>query len=335
MKKPKLSSAAFLIAWWPLVTMAQTANDDPHAGHDMNAPAKTTAKEDPHAGHNMPATPAKDDPHAGHDMSPKEDAHAGHGAAPAASGSGAHADHSSMQGGTALKDARDPHAYSGGYDLGPYPLHLADHHGFTSVLFDRLEAVQTDGQVSGAYEIELRSGRDFNKLVIKAEGEAAGGRLHETRTELLWSHAVAPFWDAQLGVRNDSGPGPSRQWLALGVQGLAPYWFEIDATAYVGSDGRSALRLGAEYELLFTQRLILQPRIEAGWYGKADTARELGRGLGSVSAGLRLRYEIRREFAPYVGVEWTGKLGGTADLATANGEDPRVTRAVAGLRFWF
>ena len=146
---------------------------------------------------------------------------------------------------------------------------------------------------------------------------------------------MAAYWDTQLGVRHDGGEGPSRSWLAFGVQGLAPYWFEVDAAVYVGDAGRTALRLEAEYELLLTQKLILQPRVEANLYGKRDAERGLGAGLSDLTAGVRLRYEIRREFAPYVGIEWAGKFGRTADYAQAAGEDAKETRFVAGLRFWY
>jgi len=245
-------------------------------------------------------------------------------------------DHGSMQGGSAPPDARDPHAYANGQDFGPHRhLSHADESSFASLLVDRLEAVRTSDQTHGAYELQFRYGRDYDRLVLKAEGEVSGGRTEEARTELLWSHAVAAYWDTQLGVRYDSGEGPNRGWLAFGVQGLAPYWFEIDAIAYVGNEGRSALRLSAEYELLLTQKLVLQPRLEANFYGKQDAARELGTGLSDVTAGIRLRYEILREFAPYVGVEWAGKYGGTADYAKAAGADTREMRLVAGLRFWY
>ena len=248
-----------------------------------------------------------------------------------------------MQGGSAPPDARDPDAYSGGFTLqsGPYALggkqrlHLADEASFGSILFDNFETVRSGGKNSGAYDVLARFGRDYDKLVIKAEGEVASGKLQEARTEALWSHAVSTFWDTQLGVRHDSGIGPNRTWLAFGVQGLAPYWFNIDAAAYVGSSGRTALRLGAEYELLFTQRLIVQPRIEANFYGKSDAARNIGKGFSDVTTGVRVRYEFSRQFAPYVGVEWANRFGETADLLRAAGEPTRSTRYVGGVRFWF
>src|SRR3546814_7108787 len=129
-------------------------------------------------------------------------------------------------------------------------------------------------------------GGTYNRAVLKAEGEVAGGKLKEAQTELLWSHAVSTFWDTQLGVRVDHGEGPSREWLAFGVQGLAPYWFDIDATAYVGPSGRTALSLSAEYDLLITQKLVLQPRVEVNFYGKRDEAREIGSGLSDGTAEI-------------------------------------------------
>jgi copper resistance protein B len=245
--------------------------------------------------------------------------------------------HGSMQGGSAPPDARDPHAYSGGLVFGPdRQLKLADEQSFHSLMIERLELVRTRDHSSGAYELKARYGRDYDRAVLKAEGEVEDGRTAEARTELFWSHAIAAYWDAQLGVRHDSGDGrPGRAWLAFGFEGLAPYWFEIGATGYVGDEGRSALRLAMEYELLLTQKWVLQPRIEASFYGKRDADLALGSGLSSTVAGLRLRYEIRREFAPYVGLEWAGKYGGTADYARAAGAEMKETRFVAGLRFWF
>jgi copper resistance protein B len=242
----------------------------------------------------------------------------------------------SMQGGTAPIGARDPHAYSDGYDFGPIPPpQMADEGYMGGLLVDRLERAHSRDNSFNAYDLQGWLGKDYNKLVLKAEGEGEGGKLQEARTELLWGHAQTTYWDTQLGLRYDSGIAPDRQWLALGVQGLAPYWFEVDAAAYIGEQGRTALRLGAEYELLLTQKLILQPRIEADFYGQQDAARELGSGLSSLITGVRLRYEIRREFAPYVGMEWGGKFGGTADYARAAGMRTKETRVVAGVRFWY
>lgn len=239
---------------------------------------------------------------------------------------------------------RSADAASGGYTLttGPYipsgvkPMRLADQQNFGSVLVDRLErAYGHDAGNWTAYDVQAWFGRDFDRLVLKAEGQASQGRVQDARTELLWGHAIAPYWDLQTGVRHDNGGGPQRNWLAFGVQGIAPYWFDIEATAYVGDQGRSALRLASSYELLLTQRWVLQPRAEANLYGKDDAERGIGSGLSDATAGLRLRYEFSRQFAPYIGVEWSGRFGRTADLARAAGERKRTTDVVAGLHFWF
>jgi len=248
-----------------------------------------------------------------------------------------------MQGGTAPADARDPHAYSGGYtlDSGPYVLpagqriRLADEHKFGSLLIDRLEAVQASGSNSAVYGLQAWIGRDYDRAVLKSEGHYESGTFTETSSELLWSHATSAYWNRELGVRYDGGTGPGRSWLAFGYQGLAPYWFEIDATAYVGEGGRTALGMEAEYETLFTQKLILQTRGEVSVYGQDDAARGTGSGLSELALGVRLRYEIRREFAPYIGMEWAGKFGGTADYAKAASEPTSEMRAVAGIRIWF
>jgi copper resistance protein B len=204
------------------------------------------------------------------------------------------------------------------------------------VLIDRLEWAHGNGNNAAAYEAQAWFGGTYNRLVIKAEGEAAQGRVHDARTELLWGHAVGSYWDTQLGFRNDVGHGrPARNWLAMGIQGLAPYWFELDATAYVGTEGRTALRLAAEYELLLTQRWILQPRIEANLYGKNDPETGVGSGLSSGTVGIRLRYEISRQFAPYVGVERYQSFGNTADMVRTAGGRSGETRFVAGVRAWF
>jgi copper resistance protein B len=231
---------------------------------------------------------------------------------------------------------RDPQAYADGYDFGPIPRpHFADERNFASLLVDRLERVRTTDNNVTSYDLQAWYGRDYNRAVLKTEGDIDGGTLQDAHTELLWGHAVAAFWDTQLGVRYDSGAGPDRSWLAVGFQGLAPYWFEVDATAYVRDAGQSALRISADYELLFTQKLILQPRLDANFYGKEDAARNLGAGLSDLSIGMRLRYEIRRESAPYVGIEWVGQYGGTAEYARAAGDPTKETHYVAGLLFWF
>lgn len=240
-----------------------------------------------------------------------------------------------MQGGSPPADARDPHAYAEGQDFGPYRLELMEDHSLGALLVDNFELARSGGNTFAAFDVEAWFGRTYERAVLKTEGRVDGGEIAEARTELLWGHAFAAYWDAQIGVRYDSGEGPNREWLAFGVEGLAPYWFEVEATAYLGESGRSALRLDASRDYLLTQRLVMQPRVEASFYGRRDLERGLGSGLSGVSAALRLRYEIRRELAPYIGIEWMRKYGETEDLVRLAGRDPSDTRLVLGLRFWF
>lgn len=204
-----------------------------------------------------------------------------------------------------------------------------------SISVSRLERTRSNNEAKTAYEMAAIYGQSLNRALLKTDGLIAQGQLQDARSELLWGHAVDTFWDGQLGVRNDSGVMPNRNWIAFGVQGIAPYWFNVEATAYLGESGRSALRIASEYDLLITQKWVLQPRLETNFYGQSDPVRKLGSGLSDVALGLRLRYEFRREFAPYIGVEWSGKIGGTADFARLSGEPVNQTRAVAGLKFWF
>ncbi len=245
---------------------------------------------------------------------------------------------------TAPADARDPHGYSNGYTLntGPYAqkdtsaLMMSDMHSFGSFLVDRLERVHTRSGNSVAYDTQGWVGNSYDKFYLKAEGDIEQGRVGDARTELLWSHAITPYWDTQLGLRVDVGSNrPGRNWLAFGVQGLAPYWFEVEATGYVGEQGRTALRLAAEYEVLLTQRWVLQPRVEANLYGKEDPELGIGRGLSSAAYGVRLRYEFTRQFAPYVGIERNQSFGRTASFVRGAGGNAGETRLVAGVRVLF
>ncbi|WP_162258364.1 copper resistance protein B [Frateuria sp. Soil773] len=201
-------------------------------------------------------------------------------------------------------------------------------------LFDRLERrLGTAGDGSTAWSAEGWWGGDIDRLWLKTEGERDGDGTRDARAELLWGHAASTFWDWQLGVRHDFGQGPSRQWIAAGVRGLAPYWFELAATLYAGPQGRTAARFEASYELRFTQRLILSPGLELNLYGKDDPRRGIRAGLSEAEAGLRLRYEFSRRFAPYVGIEQTRRFGRSAGVPRQ--APARETAWVAGLRFWF
>jgi copper resistance protein B len=203
------------------------------------------------------------------------------------------------------------------------------------VLFDQLEWQNAHEGSALNWDATAWIGGDLDRLWLRTQGEREGGRTANARIEALWGHAIARWWDLVAGVREDPRPGPSQTWGAFGVRGLAPYKFELEATAYIGESGQTAVRFDAEYELLFTNRLILQPRVELNLHGKDDLQRGIGSGLSTSEVGLRLRYELRREFAPYLGVTWNRKWGDTADFARMNGEDVDETRWVAGFRIWF
>ncbi len=203
------------------------------------------------------------------------------------------------------------------------------------VLFDQLE--WQAGRGANGFSIDSQGwvGRDRDRLWFRAEGDSEDGRVGEAQAHVLYGRQFSRWWDVVAGVRQDFGPGPSQTWGAFGVQGLAPYWFEIEATAYVGASGRTHARFEVEYELLLTNRLVLQPLLETEIVGKSDPERGVGAGLSTTNAGFRLRYEFRREVAPYVGVSWSSRWGKTADFAEAAGEGRGGARFVTGLRLWF
>jgi copper resistance protein B len=212
---------------------------------------------------------------------------------------------------------------------------MDDRAAIGKVLAEQLEWRNAKGSGVLGWDAQAYYGTDYNKLWLRTEGEHTSGKTEDARAELLWDRIFSRWWSSQIGVRHDFGEGPSRDWLAVGVQGLAPYFFDIEATAYVADAGRTAARFKARYEALFTQRLILEPELELNAYGKDDPERRVMSGLSDLQLGLRLRYEIRREFAPYVGVTWVRRLGRTADLVRAAGEDASDLQALAGVRFWF
>lgn len=205
-------------------------------------------------------------------------------------------------------------------------------------LLDRLEYQSNEGSGQLIWDGQGWYGGDYNKFWFKTEGERSleGGGFGEVEVQGLYSRAIRPFWDVQVGVRQDIKPdNPSRTFGVIGIQGLAPYWFEVDAAAFISDDGDISARLELEYDLLLTQRLIMQPRFETNIAIQDVATLGVGSGVNDVELGLRLRYEIKREFAPYVGVNWSRKLGETADFARANFEDPGSASLVAGIRFWF
>lgn len=217
-------------------------------------------------------------------------------------------------------------------DVGGHAAHDNDVH--YRVLLDRLEWHSAEGGRAANWDSTSWVGRDTSRLWIRSEGQTRNSSVHDADVHALYGRAFARWWDVVAGIRQDFAPGVGQTWAAVGVQGLAPLWFEVAATAYVGPSGRTAARLEAEYELRLTNRLIVQPRLEVNLSGKTDVTRGVSAGLSRAEPGFRMRYEFRREFAPYLGLEWDRAFGATAQ-ASVNGEDAGGVRAVAGLRFWF
>ena len=315
------------------------------------APAPAAPVSAPHAHDAIPeqnAAPAADDPNC-----PAEHAAMGHCTPTTAPASLAdpHARHSAAAAEpTAPPTAPPPPAATAG------PAHAADfvygedamaearemlrrEHGAISTykfLVDQAEGKVRDGRDGYAWDAQAWYGGDINKAWLKSEGEGAFGEsLERAEVQALWSRAIDPWFDLQAGIRQDFGHGPDRTHLALGVQGLAPYWFEVDGALFLSTKGDVTARFEAEYDLRITQRLILQPLVEFDL--SAQDIPELGIGSGLSSAGIaaRLRYEIRPEFAPYVGLEYERAFGDTADLARAAGEDVSALSFVLGIRTWF
>lgn len=205
----------------------------------------------------------------------------------------------------------------------------------TKVMIDQLETRITQGDDPLVLEAQASIGGDLNKILIKADVEQVKGVTHELELQALYSRAVDPYWDFQVGVRQDQKPVPQRNWLALGFMGVAPYWFEIDSTLFIGESNQVGLRFTAEYEWMITQRWVLSPEVEFNIHAKDDEAVGTGSGLSDSQVGLRLRYEIKREFAPYIGVNWNRKYGNTATFAENEGEKIDDTQVVVGVRAWF
>ena len=336
----------------PMHGAASDAQADPHASHDMSGHAgHGAAAADPHAGHDMAQTQtqaAQADPHAGHGAAPA-DPHAGHDMNAARGGPNIPTSVDAV-GGRMVETpppaaARSAPAHAADLLFDPAVMAaarkqlLAENGDIrsTAVLIDSLEAGFGDGADTYSWSGQGWTGGDINRFWWKTEGEGEiDGKLHEVEVQALYSRAIAPFWDVQAGVRQDFRPnGEDATHLTVGVQGVAPYWFEMGAAAFLSTEGDLTARVEAEYDQRITQKWILQPAIEMALSASDIPELEIGSGLTSVTAGLRLRYEIRKEFAPYVGVEWSRSLGETADHARARGQDPEDTRLVVGVKAWF
>jgi copper resistance protein B len=207
---------------------------------------------------------------------------------------------------------------------------------FVHGILDQFEG-RVDGR-AGAFRWDGQTwlGGDYDKLRIKSEGIVeSDGKVGDGDHEILYDRAISTYFDLEAGLRSDIDSHPTRNWAALGVEGLAPLFFDVAATAYISGQGHFAVRLQASYDLLITQRLILQPEAELNLYSKSDPARLIGAGFSDIDTGLRLRYEITRKFAPYIGVVYQGSFGQTSDSARRAGESTDAIRVVFGIRSWF
>lgn len=204
------------------------------------------------------------------------------------------------------------------------------------ILFDRLEWSSGEGSETFAWDADAWYGSDYHRVWFKTEGEAEFGHgVEAAEVQLLYSRPVTPFFDLQTGLRYDIEPDGGPAYAVLGVQGLAPYWFEVDAAAFLSDDGDLTARFEAEYDKRITNELILQPHAEVEIAAGDIPEREIGGGLSSIEIGLRLRYQFIPEFAPYVGVSYERSFGGTADFARARGDDTAAVRVLFGIRTWF
>ena len=212
---------------------------------------------------------------------------------------------------------------------------MDDRARFGMVMLDRIEWVDADEGDVFEWEAAVRYGGDIHKIWLESEGARSGGASEAVRNEQAWDRVLSRWWSTRVGVRQDTGSGPTRTWAAFGVAGLAPGFFETEVIAYVGESGRTALRLATEVDVLITQNLVLQPQVEIAAFGKDDPERMIGSGLSAAELSLRLRYQINNQFAPYVGVGWEWSFGKTADLAHAAAEQTSEFTVRAGVTAWF
>jgi len=288
----------------------------------LSAGLATAQEADPHAGHAGHEAPAAPDPHAGHEghVMPEPAPEA----PPAAADSGPEHAADRVYGQAAMDAARET---------------LFGEHGharYSMLLLETAEYRPRPGGDGYGWEGQFWYGGDIDRLVLKSQGEGSfHGGLDQAEAQALYSRAIGPYFNLQAGVRQDFARGPDRTYAVVGVEGLAPYWFEVNAHAFVSDKGDVTARLEGSYDLRVTQRLILEPRAELNL--AAQDVRELGvgSGLSSGEFGLRLRYAFRPEFAPYVGLLHEARFGRTADFARAAGAGAHDTRVVVGLRAWF
>lgn len=330
-----------------------------HQGHGTAEPAPAPApvpgpsQVDPHAGHVVPiqqGTPPSVDPHAGHAV-PND---AGESQAPVGASDHGAMNHGTMENAASMSPGpemetppppsagsgppRAADAIWGAEAMRASREELRRASGDFPVFWfqgDRLEVHARQGANDYIWDLQGYYGGATSRFWFKSEGEGSfGDRLEDAEFQALYSRAIAPFWDVQAGVRHDVA-GPDTTYAVVGVQGLAPYMFEIDAALFVSDRADVTARIEAELDQRITQRLILQPRIEVNLAAQDIPQLGIGSGLDKVELGLRLRYEVIREFAPYIGIEQAWRVGNSADFARARGDDPSFTNYVVGIRFWF
>ncbi|MBV1692646.1 copper resistance protein B [Novosphingobium sp. G106] len=314
------------------------AAPDAHAGHDMSSmPGMATpeaaggAMKHDMPGMNMPSDTGGQPMQ--HDMSSMPGmSMAGHGA-----------------GGTSLAPGNAPappppsdhyadRIYGNG-EMAASRTMLHNEHGGSStsmILFNLAEYQVRNGRDGYRWDGEAWFGKDLDRFVIKTEGEGAFREgVDSAEVQALYSRALDPYWNVQAGVRYDFKPNPSRTYATIGIEGVAPYWFETEAALFLSNKGEVLGRIEGYYDQRITQRLILQPRVELNLSAQNVPETRIGSGLSNAELGLRLRYEVRREFAPYIGVSYDRKFGQTADYARADGKDVKATSFVIGVRTWF
>ena len=217
--------------------------------------------------------------------------------------------------------------------------HIEREHGGMlayKLLVDRAETRVRDERDGYLLDAQAWYGGEIDKLWLKSELEGPWGKkLEHAEVQALWSHAIDPWFDLQAGVRYDPQPGPNRTHLVLGVQGLAPYWWEVEGAVFLSNKGDVTARAEAEYDLRITQKLILQPRAEIDLSLQDVPELRIGSGLTDAALGLRLRYQISPLVAPYIGVEYERAFGDTRDFLRADGEDPGGFNLLTGVRLWF
>ncbi len=246
-----------------------------------------------------------------------------------------------MQGGDAPADARDPLATSGGYEYrGMGGWEDTDEMVISKIMIDQLELQNSNKENLQRWDMQAWVGTDYKKFWFKTEGDFVAGQSEgEIELQGLYSQAVSAFWDLQYGLRYDrvynTGSSNEHFFGVLGVQGLAPYWFEVESALFVDNDGILSARVAASYDLLFTQRLILQPRMEFNLSAGDVPKLGVGKGFNDLQLGLRLRYEFTRKIAPYIGIEWTKQYANTANFTLADGGVVEDVKLISGIRLWF